>query len=79
MIPARVAPITHAHVHTLALRCWPYLWEGNLAVDVYTPITIGGHLVNDKPGEIFTGQLSEVRMWRQPCTADSVRRSEPQP
>ena len=50
-----------------------------MAVDVYTPITIGGHLVNDKPGEIFTGQLSEVRMWRQPCTADSVRRSEPQP
>jgi len=48
--------------------------EGNLAVDVYTPITIGGHLVNDKPGEIFTGQLSEVRMWRQPCTADSVKK-----
>lgn len=47
--------------------------EGKLKNDTYTPITIGGRLVHDQPGEQFTGLINEVRLWRQPCTADSVK------
>ena len=47
--------------------------EGKLANDTYTPITIGGRLVHDHPGAQFTGMLSEVRLWKKPCTLASVR------
>lgn len=47
--------------------------EGKITNETYTPVTIGGRLVNNQPGRQFTGLLNEVRLWTKPCTVESVR------